>query len=128
MPSRKDYKLRVTTRQGKRLRAVIEFFGERGYFVCPVAKCYRRHRLDMVAIPKGVFEMLVLILPGRGETIELRPYNGRGLWLSRDLRKRRKTLPGVRWKRPLPRRLHSDWRDYISAYHQRELKRLMREM
>jgi hypothetical protein len=77
-------KVRVDWAQQKMLECVrIELAGE-GYLIFPVAKAYRYHRLDFVAVLKVLPNNFLVVRPTPGGRISFTPFGPHGQYIQAD--------------------------------------------
>lgn len=67
-------RVRTTPAQRTAMEKLRKRLGERGYVILPVARWYRRHYLDFLALPKLVPREFVLVRPSRNGTVSVRPF------------------------------------------------------
>ena len=122
--------VRTTKAQREAVALVRSELAQRRYYIFPVAKWYRKHQLDFLAVPRGEPQMLVLVRPLRNGSISVRPF-AIPSWhesvraLLRHLQPKLKTP--VRWnsRQLLHAKAQPDrWDQYLSAQSRREYARI----
>ena len=121
----KRYVVRTTHRQRERIASIRITLAGLGYNIYPVARTYRRHHLDFLAVKRSDLVTMLLVRPAKNEIIEVRPY-WKGLTqfnLVRNvLKDKTKNFGKVHWKRELPKIRPTGWRSFMPHMCHLELK------
>jgi len=101
-------------------------FAEKGYYITPVAKRFRRHAHAFVAIPKDAPTQLLVVSPISGNRLCAEPYSSLTLYTSaRDIIKKA-GVENLVWKRQIPpSRRNLQWQHFIPPDNIQELELLM---
>jgi hypothetical protein len=120
--------IRTTPQQRAALSLLKSRFAELGYEIFPVARWYRKHHLDFIAMPKTMPQFFVFAHPLRNGSISVRPFcrSMSDTALRRVLSQLKVDCP-IRWKNQqlrLARTQPDWWHAYLTPQAEKEYMRL----
>ena len=96
--------IRVSSAHAQRIGDIRTFLAEQGYKIFPVAKWFRRHTLDFIAIYSDHPRKLLLVRPAKKGITEFLFYSHRIQYfeIRNALKVRKKVFGRMHWVRQLP--------------------------